>query len=196
MSKGTVMKKPLFTLFICIALAYPVYTQNRNTQPQTTKNIADGYGNVKWGSFLSDVRNNVLGRIAYTDEKSIIVSRDGEIEYRYGFFYPEHNQTAETPQPKLFYVVIQFPHISLDDLKKKMVEKYGPPTGETIKNNQGAYIWESESTSIVLWIDNYENKPFARKITYLSKIMARDINQYHTLVFSRKEQEILRKLQP
>ncbi len=188
----------------CIAMIMLIYTQSiigqaqnkNNAQPAQSKNIADGYGNVRWGSFYNDVKPNVMGRISYTDEKRIIVTKDGELEYRYGFFYAEYNQTNETQQPKLFYVIIQFPYIALDDIKKKMVEKYGPPTGELVKNNQGAYVWDSESTAIIAWIDSYEKKPFCRKITYLSKIMAKDINAYHTLVFSKKEQEILKQIQP
>ncbi|HOR95180.1 MAG TPA: hypothetical protein PLZ38_14520, partial [Spirochaetota bacterium] len=61
---------------------------------------------------------------------------------------------------------------------------------------QGAYIWDSESTAVVLWVDSYEKKPFCRKITYISKIMAKDINEYYATVFSKKEQEIIKKLQP
>ncbi|MEW6527332.1 MAG: hypothetical protein AB1444_11795 [Spirochaetota bacterium] len=193
------MKKIVWIICIISLALYTTFTSAQqkapqNTQPQS-KSIADGYGNVKWGSTYNDVKPNVVGRIAFTDEKRIIVSKDQELEYRYGFFYPEINQEANQ-QPKLFYVVIQFPYISLDDMKKKMEEKYGPPTGESIKNNQGAYIWESESTSIIVWVDSYEKKPFCRKITYLSKVMAKDINAYHNLVFSKKEQEILKQLQP
>ena len=202
------MKTAICAAIICSVMVFPAYSQNKNAKPQTAKeekttqtkqakNIAQGYGNVKWGSYLNDVKNNVAGRIIYMDEKRIIISRDGDLEYRYGFFYPEYNQTSTEPQqPKLFYVIIQFPYIALDDVKKKMEEKYGPATGESIKNNQGAYIWDSESTAVVLWVDSYEKKPFCRKITYVSKIMAKDINAYHTTVFSKKEQEIIKKLQP
>lgn len=197
--KDSFMKK--FLLIICI-ISIALYTYTTHAQQKAepkaqaqSKSIADGYGAVKWGSTFTDVKPNVLGRITFTDEKRIIVSKDGELEYRYGFFYPEINQEANQ-QPKLFYVVIQFPYISLDDAKKKMEEKYGPPTGESIKNNQGAYIWESESTAVIIWVDSYEKKPFCRKITYLSKVMAKDINAYHNLVFSKKEQEILKQLKP
>jgi len=197
--KDSPMKKIIWIICIASFALYTTFTPAQQKAPQNTKpqskSIADGYGNVKWGSTYNDVKPNVLGRIAFTDEKRIIVSKDGELEYRYGFFYPEINQETNQ-QPKLFYVVIQFPYISLDDMKKKMEEKYGPPTGESIKNNQGAYIWESESTSIIVWVDSYEKKPFCRKITYLSKVMAKDINAYHNLVFSKKEQEILKQLQP
>jgi len=190
----------IYTAIICFIFSATLSGQQKTpeqkaAQPSQSKNIADGYGNVKWGSLFTDVKPNVIGRIVFTDEKRIIVSKSGEIEYRYGFFYPEYN-TTENQQPKLFYVVIQFPYITLDDIKKKMEEKYGPPTGESIKNNQGAYIWDSESTAVIVWIDSYEKKPFCRKITYLSKTMAKDINAYHTLVFSKKEQEIIKQLQP
>ena len=99
-------------------------------------------------------------------------------------------------EAKLYYVLVRFPYLHMDEVKKKIASKYGEPNGETIKNNQGALIWDFERTSIIMWVDDYEKNPFCRKITYIGKDLAKDVNDYQKKVFTSKEMEILRNLNP
>ena len=49
--------------------------------------VPNGYENMAWGARLSDARDKIRGKLVYTDDKSIIISKDGDLEYYYGFFY-------------------------------------------------------------------------------------------------------------
>ena len=61
---------------------------NGNEKNETgIQKLPVGYGDLTWGMYLSDARAKVAGVLVYTDEKKIIVSKDGDLEYRYGFFY-------------------------------------------------------------------------------------------------------------
>ncbi|HSV96033.1 MAG TPA: hypothetical protein VLM75_03760 [Spirochaetota bacterium] len=171
--------------------------------PKTTGKSIEGFSKTKWGDTLNSVRNNVLGKITYTDEKKIITSRDGDIEYIYGFFARETAPAADTGdaaaaeiEPRLYYVAVRFPYLAMDEVSRRIQEQYGPFTGETLKDNQGARIWDSEKTTVVMWVDRYEKKPYSRKITYVGKDIAKDVNKYQEEVFSRTEIEILKRLRP
>jgi hypothetical protein len=173
------------------------------------KSAPEGYGSAQWGSPASKAKDSVMGKITFIDEKRVITSRDGEIDYQYGFFFYDpsvvklesaEKKEGEAGQPpaeaRLYYVSISFPYIALNDVRKKIEEKYGAPNGESLTKNQGAVIWDSEKTTIILWVDRYENKPFSRKITYVSKAIAKEVNEYQIKVFSRQEIDILKKLAP
>lgn len=108
----------------------------------------------------------------------------------------EKSAITSAPEARLYYVSIRFPYISMDEVKKRIEEKYGVPTGEDIRNNQGALIWDSEKTTIVMWIDRYENKPFSRKITYVSKAIAKEANDYQDRIFNKTELEIMKRISP
>lgn len=204
------MNKHMYiALALCLALSAALYAQNRqpgrtaeNKTPQTAKNIPDGYGGLKWGAAAPASKAGVLGKIVYTDEKKVIVSRDGEIEYRYGFFYVDPAVAAKPPEkdPKgegrLYFVTVGFPYLALDDIRKKVEAKFGAPTGENIKNNQGAYLWDSATTTVILWVDEYEKKPYSRKITYVGKEIAKEINEYQVQVFTAGERKVLEGLTP
>ena len=179
-----------------------------------------GYGSLQWGATLTAAKEGVSGKITFVDEKRIIITREGDIEYRYGFFFqdPAVSDAAAAPQDgkkdtvkkgdkapdkaqgqaeaKLYYVLVRFPYLHMDEVKKKIASKYGEPSGETIKNNQGALIWDFERTSIIMWVDDYEKNPFCRKITYIGKDLAKDVNDYQKKVFTGREMEILRNLNP
>jgi hypothetical protein len=179
----------------------------------------DGFGNIKWGTSISDVKANVIGKIAYTDDKKILISRESDIEYLYGFFYkgieteelehaksdtaPAKNENPETKlkesdikakDSRLFYVSLRFPYLTKDEVKKKIEEKYGPSTGEDIKDNKGAIVWNSGTTTIIMWVDNYEKRPYCMKINYLSKDIAKEVKDYLNKIFNSREIEILKKL--
>lgn len=182
----------------------------------------DGFGNIKWNSSIIDVKGNVVGKIVYTDEKKVVISKDGDIEYLYGFFYrgteaveletPKAAVKVETPDKKtnepakpaesevkstdskLFYVSVKFPYLTKDQVKKKIEEKYGPATGEDLKDNKGALIWNSDTTTIIMWVDSYNKKPYCMKINYLSKAIIKEVNEYQRIIFNSKEMEVLKRL--
>ncbi len=209
----------LLTLLVLGSLAGPALSQQeqKGAQGEAKSGGPDGYSQLQWGTTLSAAKEKVEGKITFVDEKRIIVSKDGDIEYRYGFFYmetpPEESgakktidagkksseqpsQKSQAGEAKLYFVLVRFPYLPMEEVKKKIEEKYGPYTGETLKNNRGAILWDFSSTTIVLWVDEYEKKPFCRKITYIGKDIAKEVNDYQVKVFTEREREILRKLSP
>ncbi|MGL4370173.1 MAG: hypothetical protein ACRCUT_10960 [Spirochaetota bacterium] len=170
-----------------------------------TKTPISGFAGSTWGMSMADVRKNIKGKIIFDDEKKLIVTRDGEINYRYGFFYkiketaPASGQTAAAEpegDSKFFFALSEFPYISLDKIREKMVAQYGEPTGDNIKNSQGALLWDSGDAVAIVWVDAYEKKPFCRKISYISKNIAKELNTYQDEVFNKKEREIIKNLVP
>jgi len=225
----------LYMLLLTFALISTVYAQNKppvKTDPKIDKKdtintsadnkaaekIPDGYENLIWGMYISDAKDKISGILSYTDEKRIIISKDKELQYYYGFFYKEPStdpasikkddpaaaadKKPETAQEKdegiLFYVSLTFPYLDQEKVYKRITQKYGKHTGENIKNNQGAISWESENkkTVVIMWIDQYEKKPYCRKITYLSKDIAVELNNYTTTIFNKNEIELLKTLNP
>lgn len=190
-----------------------VYAQNNNNQPAAeskrgSANLPNGYGDLSWGSYFSEAREKVKGTIVHFDENNRIVTKDGEIQYIYGYFYPDpevvsgdeeaaQDEGADKDNPaRLYYVVVRFPYVAMEDVKKKVVDKYGEPQGESMRDNQGAYSWESDQTTVIMWVDSYNEKPYCRKLTYMSKVIAKDINEYRKVLFTKREREILRRLSP
>jgi len=207
----------LLTALICSSL----YSQEPagaggTDQPVQNNNaivIPAGYGEAQWGAYLTDTRDKIAGRIIFTDEKSVIKSRDGDLEYHYGFFYRDPLITgekietetapeteADTPEIKdegrLFYVSLQFPYLNKDLVYNKIKEKYGDHSSEDIRNNQGAMAWNSEKTIILMWIDQYEDKPYCRRIVYVNKEIASQLNEYHHSIFHKREIDLIRQLNP
>lgn len=186
----------------------------KNEKKKKTSSLPEGYGSLTWGTLLSDAKEKITGKLVYTDEKKIIISKDGNLEYRYGFFYIDpamkkvmgektaekaETGTKETPKKdegKLFYVSLHFPYLSMKEVMDKMKAKYGEARSSNIKDNQGALAWDSEKTIIVVWIDRYEKKPFCRRITYLSKDIARELNDYVNRTFNKAELELIKQLNP
>ncbi|MCU0847644.1 MAG: hypothetical protein MUD12_07125 [Spirochaetes bacterium] len=185
---------------------------------KTSSSIPDGYGSLKWGTTVSAARGGISGKIVDTDEKSRIVSRDGELEYLYGFFYvdpaveaaikgesrPEADKDKKTPdssgqkadEGKLFYVALKFPYLAMEEVRKKLQDKYGPWTSDNLADSQGAIAWNGDKTIIVMWVDRYEKKPYCRRIVYVSKDIVKELNEYQNKVFNKTEQELIRKLNP
>lgn len=198
-----------------------VKTENKDTnQPADTdvktEKIPDGYGNLSWGIYLSEAKDKIAGALTYTDDKRVIVSKDKELEYHYGFFYKEPSadkaeikkeetaagtdKQAETVQEKdegrLFYVSISFPYLDKDKVYEKILKKYGKHTGENIKDNQGAIAWDSQNTVIIMWVDRYEKKPYCRRIIYISKPISKELNEYTNTIFNKSEIELIKKMNP
>jgi len=196
-------------------------TENKDTTKAATggdqiEKLPDGYGNLTWGVYLSEARDKISGVLSYTDEKRIIVSKDKELEYLYGFFYKEPSVDADkikkeetTPasdkepaavqekdEGRLFYVSMNFPYLDKDKVYEKIQKKYGKHSGENIKDNQGAIAWDSENTIVIMWIDRYEKKPYCRRIIYISKKIAKELNEYTNTIFNKTEIELIKKMNP
>ncbi len=155
------------------------------------KQISDGFDSIKWGTVLSEAKKNVRGKISFTDDKEIIITKDGELEYKYGFFFDR----KET-EGKFFYLSISFPYLAFKDVKEKMEAQYGSPTAENISKNQGSIAWDSEKTIIILQVDNYEKKPYTKRIVYISREIIKEVNEYQTSLFNKAEIETLKKMKP
>jgi hypothetical protein len=211
--------KRLFVLLILFlfTIAYGQVKEDKKETKDTKliTNIASGYENVTWGVKVSEARDKIKGKLVFTDEKSIIISKDGELEYHYGFFYVDpalegaeagkkavKTETAEEKKKEaekvdegtLFYVALKFPYLSMDEVKKRIEDKYGPSTNENLHKMQGAIAWNGENTIVIMWVDRYENKPFCRRITYVDKRITKELSDYQFKVFNKVEISILRKL--
>jgi hypothetical protein len=207
------MKRVFISIIILLIAmtASAVLSQGAVPSKEVKVNIPAGFGDMQWGSKINDAKSKTIGKIVYTDEKRKIISRDSDIEYLYGFFYidpvleaaeipaagsvkPDQNSSGESGESALFYVSVRFPYLTRADVQKKIEDKYGAPTGEDVIRNQGAVIWDSEKTIIIMWVDNYENASFCKKINYIGKEIAGKINDYQKKVFNQNEIEILKKL--
>ncbi len=170
----------------------------KETAPSEKKGGVEGYSKAKWGSAMAAAKNDLTGKIVYTDDKRVIQTRDGDITYSYGFFYKEKpgkdNKTEQ--ETRLFYVNVQFPYLSMQDVAKKLEAQYGAPTGDSVKNNSGAMIWEFEKTTIIMWVEQYEKKPFTKKITYMSKELTREISDYALELFNAGEKKTIETMKP
>ncbi|HPS56557.1 MAG TPA: hypothetical protein PK514_00490 [Spirochaetota bacterium] len=184
-----------------------------------------GYGDLAWGMYLSDARPKIAGVLVYTDEKKIIVSKDGDLEYRYGFFYidptvvedevpvtgtevkTEGTETVTTDttaavteekkdEGKLFYVSLNFPYLDKDSVYNKIKKKYGVHSGDNIRDNQGAIAWNSDDTIIIMWVDKYKKKPYCRRVVYISKKISKELNDYTYKIFNKKEMDLIKKFNP
>ena len=184
-----------------------------------------GYGELTWGIYLSDARPKVAGVLVYTDEKKIIVSKDGDLEYRYGFFYVDpvvaedevpstetvvktegaekvttDETTPATEEKKdegtLFYVSLNFPYLDKDSVYNKIKKKYGKHSGENIKDNQGAIAWNSDDTIVIMWVDRYKKKPYCRRVVYISKKISKELNDYTYRLFNKTEMDLIKQLNP
>jgi hypothetical protein len=184
-----------------------------------------GYGDLTWGMYLSETRPKIAGVLVYTDEKKIIVSKDGDLEYRYGFFYTDptsaeddipvagtevktegtESTTGDETTPaaeekkdegKLFFVSLNFPYLDKDSVYNKIKSKYGKHSGENIKDNQGAIAWNSEDTIVIMWVDKYKKKPYCRRVVYISKKISKELNDYTYKIFNKTEMDLIKKLNP
>ncbi len=193
------MKKAI--VIVCIFIFSILYGQNNTNKA----NLPNGFEKVNWGTLLSKAKPNVKGKVSFSDDKTVIVSKINEIQYFYGLFHVdleklkkvrgEANVPKDTPdEGKLFYVALKFPYLHKDLILEKITKKYGKPTSENIADNKGAIAWDSDKTILVLWVDSFENKPYSRRITYVSKEIAKEVNKYYDDFFMYKEKDTIRKL--
>ncbi len=196
------------TIILSVLLVASVIFSQENR-----KALPEGYGEMTWGTSMKDAKDTIKGKIVYTDDKRVIISRDGSITYYYGFLYldpsklpsteketPAGDPSAEDEESKgesrLFYVALSFPYLDYKDVKSKLEEKFGPANMESIKDMQGSIAWTSEKTIIILWVNQYEDNPYSRRITYISQEISKELNEYQDKVFNRDEIEVLNNLSP
>ncbi len=166
----------------------------------TKTQIPPGYGDVKWGSDFETVKNGAKGKLSYVDENRIIISKEGEITYYYGFFFKDPEKVGEKEgeqrKAEYYYSSVEFPYSHLEMIKKKMIDKYGEPDRENVKNNRGAFLWESDTTIVIVWVDAYEGKPYVKKISYISKNVSDKIKQYFYEIFNQDKINVDKVLVP
>jgi glucose/arabinose dehydrogenase len=188
--------------------------QNDNQSGSSAEKIPDGYGDLTWEMYISDARDKISGVLTYSDEKTVIRSKDNEMEYYYGFFYKEpteekiqadanagntpaeNTNTQEKDEGKLFYVSMNFPYLGKDQVYDKIQNKYGKHKSENIKDNKGAIAWSSDNTIIIMWVDQYERKPFCRRIIYISKKMSSELNAYVHGILNKTEIDLIKRMNP
>jgi len=212
--------RQLLIYFFIIFLVSAAFAQTNQQQTNTNTNqsetniekVPDGYGDVTWEMYLSDARDKISGVLTYSDEKSVIISKDNELVYHYGFFYkepttdptktdttPNNNETENTQEKdegKLFYVSMNFPYLGKDQVYDKIQKKYGKHTSENIKDNKGAIAWNAENTIIIMWVDQYERKPYCRRIIYISKKIASEFNEYTYSILNKTEIDLIKNMTP
>ncbi len=191
-------------MVVMISLCLPAQENKQSVS------ISEGYGSITWGTLLSGARSSIRGKMVFTDEKSVIVTKDGELKYTYGFFYVDPGETeaeaakegesqqapVKVDEGKLFYVILSFPYLNLQDVRKKYTEKYGAPNIENVEKNQGAVAWDDPKSIIVIWVDDYEGKPYTRRVSYVSKEIAKEVNDYSFRMFNKTELELIKALVP
>jgi hypothetical protein len=203
--------KRIFFVMIIISAVCALYGEEKSA-PRTAS-IPSGYNNIGWGTRLSEARNKIRGKLVFTDDRTLILSREENmenLEYYYGFFYidpavesgGEGEKPAETTaagqekatEGKLFYVEVKFPYLAMEDVQKKISDAFGTYTDKNLIDNQGALAWKGESTIIIMWVDRYENKPYCRKITYIDSKITKELSDYRIRVFKNTELAILKKM--
>jgi len=218
-SRGAPMKRNFLIFILFLSMTVAGQETKEQKEGKVIKNIPDGYENILWGTLLAAARDKIKGKLFYTDDKTLVISKEGDLEYHYGFFYidpglgkadgkegekkeavkaagEKKEKTDKVDEGKLFYVILKFPYLAMNEVRKKIEDKFGPNTNENLINNQGAIAWNGEKTIIIMWVDRYEKKSYCGKITYVSKEITKELNDYHIRVFNRVEIELIRKLAP
>ncbi len=191
------MKKyAIFAIIIfsaCHLFSQNVKKDTKDAKEKRTekKQLPDGFDSIKWGTTLSDAKKNIRGKIYFTDDREIIITKDGELEYKYGFFFD-----GKGTEGKFFYLAVSFPYLAFKDTREKLEMNYGSPTAENINKNQGSIAWDSEKTIIILQVDRYEKKPYTKRIVYVSKEIIKEVNEFQTSIFNKAEIETIKKMKP
>jgi len=172
-------------------------TNTNNTTNKTTdskkkdkKALPEGFAAIKWGTPIKEAKKNIKGKLTYTDDKEVIISKNENIEYYYGFLYKK-----DDVEGKLYYVSLSFPYLSFDSVKKRYIDVYGEPNRENVKNNKGAIAWESDDTVIIIWVEEYERKPYSGRVVFISKKIAKDLDELYKKIFFTDEMKNEKKIQ-
>ena len=204
------MKKHLAILITILAVLTVSFLFSQETQREAAK-LPEGYGDAKWGTSMDEVKSAIIGKITYTDDERIIITKDEHIEYRYGFFYKDPQKIAaeapnnepnnnpnneETPDKILYYVSVRFPYLPVDEVRAKLEAEYGAVTIDNVSKNKGAIGWLGEKTLALIYVNEYENKQYVAKVTYVSTDIIKQVNDYENSVFNKTEIETIRRLAP
>ncbi|RME92891.1 MAG: hypothetical protein D6767_02210 [Candidatus Hydrogenedentota bacterium] len=192
---------------------------NQNTSNQDAKTIP-GFDSIAWGTPYETVKERfrVLARsedakdpveiLRDVPEREILIKRRG-IYYRYLFYKtPEKAKVQDSQQTiadnqkdqnpaRFFFVSSEFDLVPAEMLYEKLKQKYGNRTGSTLdKNQRGAYIWEGEKGFLLQWLEPYQQKPYTRKLYYISKEIREQIKKDYEAYMSYRELKAIDSLLP
>ncbi|MDA3898974.1 MAG: hypothetical protein PF637_00490 [Spirochaetes bacterium] len=214
------MKKTVLTAILFCSFGILFAQAAEDPPAEGEAGAAAAPGGARWGSTFDEVREVARGTLKYYRKNHYIITKDGEITYTYGFFFEDPEMLGVDPEAEpeevpvadaaedaaveeprsgeaqYLYGITAFPYLAMEDVKKKIIEKYGEPTAESVVRNSGVIIWDLEATQITAWIDAYENKPYCRKIVYVSKEISRQLKDYNYKIFNRKEIDTLNRINP
>lgn len=177
-----------------------------------------GFSDTRWMTPFSDIKDKfkTLSTTNLINEKIEIVNmvrnqyiliKRNNIQYRYNFYktpyevvkisnhnisFEEYDQTEAV----LYQVRILLPFISAELLEQKIQASFGKKTKSTVdpKTLRGADIWDLEGGYIFLWYEPYNNKPFSRRIDFISKDLSKKILEESKDYFDSKEKQLLKDL--
>ncbi len=184
--------------------------------PPTTR--LTGFSDTNWMTPFSDIKdkfktlstsnlNNEKIEILHMIRNQYILIKRNNIQYRYNFYktpyevikinnheisFDEYDQTEAV----LYQVRIILPFISAELLEQKIEASFGKKTKSTVdpKTLRGADIWDLEGGYIFLWYEPYNNKPFSRRIDFISKDLSTKILQESKDYFDSQEKQLLKDL--
>jgi hypothetical protein len=212
----------LFLIFTYVKI-YSQQLDLRSSDPvfepaRIKQNSLNGFSDTAWMTPFSQIKdkfktlsttnlNNEKIQILHMERNRYILIKRNNIIYRYNFYktpyevikiknhditFDQYDQTEAV----LYQVRIILPFIEAKLLEEKIQNAYGKKTKSTVdpKTMRGADIWDLEGGYIFLWYEPYNNKPFARRIDYISKELSQKILEESKDYFDSKEKELLRDL--
>lgn len=218
------MKKLIVFYFIILVKIFPQQFDLNNPDrifqpaqmPPTGRLM--GFSDTNWMTPFSDIKDKfkTLSTSNLTNEKieilnmvrnQYILIKRNNIQYRYNFYKTpyevvkvnNHDITFEDydqTEAVLYQVRIILPFISAGLLEQKIEAIYGKKTKSTVdpKTLRGADIWDLEGGYIFLWYEPYNNKPFSRRIDFISKDLSKKILEESKDYFDSKEKQLLKDL--
>ncbi|MCS7205151.1 MAG: hypothetical protein NZ853_05600 [Leptospiraceae bacterium] len=212
----------LFIVFFLSKIYPQTYEMNPQTNPfaniQNQSLSLYGFAETPWNSAYSQVydgfktlatsnlTNERIEIVAAQKDQFILIKRNN-ILYRYNFYKTPYevaklrnqNLTQEDHnliEGVLFQVKVLFPFIEANQVVEKIEAQYGKKTKSTVdpKTLRGVDIWDLPGGVIFVWYEPYNNKPYTRKIDYISKEISQRILEETKDYFDSKEKELLRDI--
>ena len=177
-------------------------TAPADAKSKDKKQSISGFDGINWGTTYKDVKekfrtlaaqpneNDNVEIIADTPDREILIKRR-DIFYRYVFYKKPESKIVDSMvksqapsvaklgakdptegSARFFFVESIFPLLVAEDVYKKLSEKYGERTGNTVGREQrGAFVWNNESDEGFLfqWVEPYAKQGYTRSIYYLSR---------------------------
>ena len=158
------------------------------------------------------------------EEEALLVKRN-DVLYMYRFYKtpqlvldldpqrataeidPETQQVNYKSVGTLYGVSSMFNYVPTAEVQNKLEQKYGKPQKRIFEDEgktSGAIVWdlstieeeEPKGGIIILWVENYKNSNFTRKIDYTSTKLKQKIETEYDLFFTAEESKIIDKLVP